>query len=152
RAVDKLAILLALVQDAAEDPHRTPQVRRLHGVVVQLPGFALRTGLGRGGKADGPVAHAAVHRAGIDDRRQQAGDGCTGDGGPDLHAAVHGGDAARRDQASISTPSATIRYSTDAAGMPLPLSLLKCSTCSGVSSLRSSTPCTTALPVVSLGM
>src|SRR5690606_30892582 len=34
------------------------------------------------------------------------------------------------------TPSATIRYSTGSAAMPLPLSLLRCSTCSGVSSLR----------------
>src|SRR5690606_30770279 len=49
------------------------------------------------------------------------------------------------------TPSATIRYSTGCAGMPLPLSLLRCSTCSGVSSLRSSTPWTTAAPRVFLG-
>ena len=58
-----LPVLLALVQRAAEHAHRSPQVGRADGVVVDLLGGALGAGLRRGGQADRPTLHAAVHRA-----------------------------------------------------------------------------------------
>src|SRR3546814_2704025 len=50
--IHQLAGLLSWVEGAAEHPHPAPQVRRLHRVVVDVPGHALRTRLGRGGQAD----------------------------------------------------------------------------------------------------
>src|SRR5690606_10837192 len=60
--------------------------------------------------------------------------------------------AARLVQASISMPSAVMRYSTGSTATPLALSAPRCSTCAGVSCLRVSTPCTTAVPLVFFGI
>src|SRR3546814_9064551 len=73
RRIHQLAVLLAFVKRAAEHPHPAPQVRRLHRVVVDVPGHALLTRLGRGGQADRSVAHAAVDgaRLRIDGRSEE---------------------------------------------------------------------------------
>src|SRR5690606_17751636 len=175
RAVDQRAVLLPLVQRAAEHAHRTPQVGRLHRVVVELPGLAFRTRLGRGGEADGAIAHAAVDGARVGLRYRQCHreeDGyrtrpqpsravrrrpcpsTAGDAGAwCATASGHGIDLrCAPAQEATSMPSAVMRYSTGSTATPLALSSPRCSACAGVSCLRVSTPCTTAVPAVSFGI